>query len=115
MSSPSKTSFNYALIFFLVALSALVVAESSFFRPKYNYILPAKLATLEAHGMGKIHEITERNRRVLAGSNHISYGALTANKVPCSNRGQSYYNCGASGKANPYQRGCSAATRCARH
>lgn len=117
MASPSKRSFSFGLIFLIVGLSALVVAESSYFRLKQNYLLPVptKLATPDAHGMGKIHEITERQRRVLAGSNHISYGALSANKVPCSNRGQSYYNCGAPGRANPYKRGCSAATRCARH
>lgn len=54
-------------------------------------------------------------RRFLGGGGHISYDALNANKVPCNQRGNSYYNCGASGKANPYQRGCTAATRCARH
>ena len=114
MSSPNKMSSNYVLLFFLVAFSALAVAESSYFR-KNSVILPHKLATPDAHGMGKVHEITERHRRVLAGSSHISYSALSANKVPCNNRGQSYYNCGATGKANPYQRSCTAATRCARH
>ncbi|KAK1368685.1 hypothetical protein POM88_034777 [Heracleum sosnowskyi] len=115
MSSPFKPSFSSALIFFIVALSAAVVAESAYFRLKNNYVLPIKLGTPEAHEMGKIHEITERNRRVLAGTSHISYDALNANKVPCGNRGQSYYNCGAAGRANPYQRGCSAVTRCARN
>ncbi|KAL1805611.1 hypothetical protein DCAR_0831353 [Daucus carota subsp. sativus] len=54
-------------------------------------------------------------RRFLGGNSHISYSALTANKVPCNQRGNSYYNCGATGKANPYHRGCTAATQCARH
>ncbi|KAK3189716.1 hypothetical protein Dsin_029277 [Dipteronia sinensis] len=58
---------------------------------------------------------TESNRRILAGTQkYISYGALRRNTVPCSRRGASYYNCRASGQANPYTRGCSAITRCRR-
>ncbi|KAL3833335.1 hypothetical protein ACJIZ3_008071 [Penstemon smallii] len=49
---------------------------------------------------------------------YISYGALTANRVPCPPRsGRSYYthNCyGARGPVHPYTRGCSAITRCRR-
>ncbi|KAL1821557.1 hypothetical protein ACET3Z_016426 [Daucus carota] len=57
---------------------------------------------------------SESARRNLAASAHISYSALIANRIPCSNRGNSYYNCGATGRANPYLRGCTTATRCAR-
>ncbi|GLJ12127.1 hypothetical protein SUGI_0184890 [Cryptomeria japonica] len=50
---------------------------------------------------------------------YISYGALAANRVPCSPRsGRSYYtrNCHrARGPVNPYHRGCSAITRCRRY
>ncbi|TKW24810.1 hypothetical protein SEVIR_3G074400v4 [Setaria viridis] len=48
---------------------------------------------------------------------YISYAALRADQVPCNQRGRSYYsNCGASQQpANPYRRGCSAITRCARN
>ncbi|PNT70127.1 hypothetical protein BRADI_2g06280v3 [Brachypodium distachyon] len=47
---------------------------------------------------------------------YISYGALKADQVPCNKRGQSYYtNCANMKQANPYQRGCSAITRCARN
>uniref|UniRef100_A0A803KSB4 Uncharacterized protein n=1 Tax=Chenopodium quinoa TaxID=63459 RepID=A0A803KSB4_CHEQI len=49
---------------------------------------------------------------------YISYGALSANRVPCPPRsGRSYYthNCfAAHGPANPYTRGCSCITRCRR-
>ncbi|XP_021714317.1 protein RALF-like 34 [Chenopodium quinoa] len=49
---------------------------------------------------------------------YISYGALSANRVPCPPRsGRSYYthNCfAAHGPANPYSRGCSCITRCRR-
>ncbi|KAJ6852889.1 protein RALF-like 34 [Iris pallida] len=49
---------------------------------------------------------------------YISYGALSANRIPCPPRsGRSYYshNCyRASGPVRPYSRGCSVITRCRR-
>ncbi|KAI3760930.1 hypothetical protein L1987_51334 [Smallanthus sonchifolius] len=49
---------------------------------------------------------------------YISYGALSANRVPCPPRsGRSYYthDCWrARGPVRPYTRGCSAITRCRR-
>ncbi|KAF3776072.1 RALF-like 34 protein [Nymphaea thermarum] len=49
---------------------------------------------------------------------YISYGALSANRIPCPPRsGRSYYthNCyRARGPVRPYHRGCSAITRCTR-
>jgi len=58
---------------------------------------------------------SESNRRTLAGrQQYISYGALNANQIPCGNRGNSYYNCQERGRANPYSRGCSQITHCAR-
>ncbi|GFS46350.1 ralf-like 19 [Actinidia rufa] len=60
---------------------------------------------------------SESSRRVLAGQRqrYISYGALRANNVPCNKRGRSYYNCNQRGRANPYTRGCSYITHCARY
>ncbi|KAG8389471.1 hypothetical protein BUALT_Bualt02G0232800 [Buddleja alternifolia] len=55
---------------------------------------------------------TESNRRILATTKYISYGALQANNVPCSRRGASYYNCRPGAEANPYTRSCTAATQC---
>ncbi|GAA0151060.1 hypothetical protein LIER_09861 [Lithospermum erythrorhizon] len=55
---------------------------------------------------------SEINRRILATTKYISYGALQRNNVPCSQRGASYYNCRPGAQANPYNRGCSAITRC---
>ncbi|KAJ6974273.1 rapid alkalinization factor [Populus alba] len=55
---------------------------------------------------------TEINRRILATSRYVSYGALQKNNVPCSRRGASYYNCKNGAQANPYTRGCSSITRC---
>ncbi|CAI9118791.1 OLC1v1020401C1 [Oldenlandia corymbosa var. corymbosa] len=43
---------------------------------------------------------------------YISYGALFRDRVPCSRRGYSYYNCRPGRHVNPYVRGCSAITRC---
>ncbi|KAK1420481.1 hypothetical protein QVD17_22110 [Tagetes erecta] len=63
---------------------------------------------------GEMEMESESTRRILATSNYISYGALQGNNVPCSQRGASYYNCQSGGQANPYQRGCSTITRCAR-
>ncbi|KAG2263354.1 hypothetical protein Bca52824_070433 [Brassica carinata] len=57
---------------------------------------------------------SEINRRILATTRYISYGALRRNTVPCSRRGASYYNCRRGAQANPYSRGCSAITRCRR-
>lgn len=49
---------------------------------------------------------------------YISYGALSANRIPCPPRsGRSYYthNCfKARGPVHPYSRGCSVITRCRR-
>ncbi|KAL5556995.1 hypothetical protein UlMin_039231 [Ulmus minor] len=49
---------------------------------------------------------------------YISYGALSANRIPCPPRsGRSYYthNCfSARGPVHPYSRGCSRITRCRR-
>ncbi|XP_023000591.1 protein RALF-like 33 [Cucurbita maxima] len=55
---------------------------------------------------------SEINRRILAASRYLSYGALKRNSVPCSRRGASYYNCQPGAQANPYRRGCNAITRC---
>ncbi|KAL7220687.1 hypothetical protein ACSBR2_013550 [Camellia fascicularis] len=57
---------------------------------------------------------SEINRRILATTRYISYGALRRNTVPCSRRGASYYNCRPGAQANPYSRGCSRITRCRR-
>lgn len=54
-------------------------------------------------------EISRRGRQ-----RFISYGALERNSIPCSRRGQSYYNCRRHDKANPYTRGCSIITGCKR-
>ncbi|KAG1369835.1 protein RALF-like 34 [Cocos nucifera] len=70
---------------------------------------------------GELDEAAKDNRRALFWRRvryYISYGALSANRVPCPPRsGRSYYthNCyRARGPVHPYHRGCSAITRCRR-
>ncbi|CAL0313907.1 unnamed protein product [Lupinus luteus] len=59
---------------------------------------------------------SEANRRTLRGRRrYIGYNSLRANQVPCGSRGRSYYNCQQRGRANPYRRGCTAVTHCARN
>ncbi|KAL6657166.1 hypothetical protein ACP70R_004946 [Stipagrostis hirtigluma subsp. patula] len=48
----------------------------------------------------------------VGGGGFISYLVLLANRVPCDQRGASYYNCQPGAEANPYARGCSAITQC---
>ncbi|KAK9674464.1 hypothetical protein RND81_12G234400 [Saponaria officinalis] len=58
---------------------------------------------------------SETNRRQLAGRRrHISYEAMRRDRVPCNNPGQSYYYCRSNIRANPYKRGCTYITHCAR-
>ncbi|XP_054792459.1 protein RALF-like 19 [Prosopis cineraria] len=54
------------------------------------------------------------SHRSLVERRFISYDALKANQVPCGRRGRSYYDCNRRGNANPYRRGCTAITHCAR-
>lgn len=56
------------------------------------------------------------SRRTLGqGDQYISYAALSKDSIPCNRRGSSYYsNCAHSQQANPYTRGCTAITQCAR-
>ncbi|XP_074309325.1 protein RALF-like 33 [Silene latifolia] len=58
---------------------------------------------------------SEMNRRILITTQYISYGAMQANRVPCSKKGNSYYNCIPGGSANPYDRGCTSIARCGRY
>uniref|UniRef100_A0A7C8ZNF8 Protein RALF-like 34 n=1 Tax=Opuntia streptacantha TaxID=393608 RepID=A0A7C8ZNF8_OPUST len=65
-----------------------------------------------------IHETHGRRSLYWRRTYYISYGALSANRVPCPPRsGRSYYthNCfRAHGPVHPYTRGCSCISRCRR-
>lgn len=107
-------NFKPWLSFLLLALALAMVAEASSVHHEYGF-----------HGAAVVHDLigddnemlldSESNRRTLTGrQRYISYGALNANNVPCGNRGRSYYNCQQRGRANPYNRGCTQITHCAR-
>lgn len=70
------------------------------------------IAECMAEQNGEFDMDTEVNRRVLATTQYISYGALQRNTVPCSQRGASYYNCQPGAQSNPYSRPCTAVTQC---
>ncbi|KAI5355947.1 PREDICTED: RALF [Prunus dulcis] len=53
---------------------------------------------------------SEINRRILATSKYISYGAMQRNTVPCFRRGASCYNCQPGAQSNPYSSDCNAIT-----
>ncbi|CAL0300900.1 unnamed protein product [Lupinus luteus] len=103
------------LIFVLLALALMVAAEASTMHEFGRTVM----------NEGDIDLITDDNeflmssetaRRTLRGRRrYIGYNALRANKVPCGRRGRSYYNCQQRGRANPYRRGCTAVTHCARN
>ncbi|XP_074313423.1 protein RALF-like 19 [Silene latifolia] len=58
---------------------------------------------------------SESGRRQLARVRRfISNDALRKDRVPCNRRGQSYYYCRGNARANPYRRGCTYITHCAR-
>jgi hypothetical protein len=45
-------------------------------------------------------------------TNYISYGALEADYIPCSQNGDSSANCQTDAQANAYNRGCEAEEEC---
>ncbi|KAK9945556.1 hypothetical protein M0R45_011065 [Rubus argutus] len=104
------------LAFYFFFFTTTVIVNSSNSSNHGLSLVPAK-----ARCQGSIAECmaeeefdmdSEINRRILATTKYISYGALQRNTVPCSQRGASYYNCKPGAQANPYSRGCSAITRC---
>ncbi|KAK1583365.1 hypothetical protein Q3G72_023061 [Acer saccharum] len=105
------------LALLVLSFVAVAIQSSSAFDSSFNSLT----------SMGQDEELFEDNemlfdtdsarRQLKGGSRYISYGALKANQVPCNKRGQSYYNCQRSQRANPYTRGCSAitSTKCKRY
>ncbi|KAI3951451.1 hypothetical protein MKW92_006497 [Papaver armeniacum] len=78
----------------------------------------SELSSCEGSTVGECengHEFgmdSEISRRILETTKYISYESLKKNSVPCSQKGASYYNCKPGAQANPYNRGCSAITKC---
>ncbi|OIW20580.1 hypothetical protein TanjilG_15385 [Lupinus angustifolius] len=105
-------NFNLMLVLFLLALA--MVAEASEIQDiDINHV--TTIGDLIGDDNDELLD-SEVNRRTLRGrSRYIGYNSLRANQVPCGNRGRSYYNCQQRGRANPYRRGCTAVTHCARN
>ncbi|KAH7837773.1 hypothetical protein Vadar_017838 [Vaccinium darrowii] len=115
-------------LFLLLLFLAMVAESSSFNEASFGSIAHFDIGTLRSRSVstcnGQVGDCideeeemmmgSEGARRVLARQRYISYGAMRANNVPCSKRGQSYYSCSRKGRANPYRRGCSYITRCGR-
>ncbi|KAK8527333.1 hypothetical protein V6N13_085171 [Hibiscus sabdariffa] len=94
--------FAKVLFMFLILGSVMVAADEACSKSSIS-------------GHCKVEDPTETNHRRVAGEKrYISYKALNHNAVPCNKRGRSYYDCGRAGPVNPYTRGCSVITRCAR-
>ncbi|XAR58456.1 hypothetical protein NMG60_11013851 [Bertholletia excelsa] len=117
-SMASSSVFHRILIISSLVFAAVIVSATAGgdhhrwgLAPKTDGC-QGSLADCMAGGDGEFDMDSEINRRVLATTKYISYGALQSNTVPCSQRGASYYNCQPGAQANPYSRGCSTITRC---
>ncbi|CAI9102134.1 OLC1v1000354C1 [Oldenlandia corymbosa var. corymbosa] len=114
MSGSSSLSIALALCLLTTAvvLSTVCAGGEQFYdSADMGWLIPAG-SGLVGDAEAEFELDSESNRRILATTRYISYGALQRNSVPCSRRGQSYYNCRPGAPANPYTRGCSAITRC---
>ncbi|CAI9757034.1 unnamed protein product [Fraxinus pennsylvanica] len=103
------------LFLLAIASTMAMVAQSS----GTNDLFYGALISQDGHGsmdldVDELMMESESSRRQLYNSRYISYAALRKNNIPCNRRGNSYYNCKNRQKANPYRRGCTKATRCAR-
>ncbi|KAH6808454.1 ralf-like 33 [Perilla frutescens var. frutescens] len=96
----------------LLLSTAVAGGDFGWIPPQNPSACRGSIAECMGGGGGEFDMDSESNRRMLATSDYISYGALQADTVPCSRSGASYYNCQPGGEANPYTRSCSAATQC---
>ncbi|WOL00430.1 protein RALF-like 33 [Canna indica] len=97
----------------LLLIASTVVATSLFATSETN---PAMLyvAAGDLTGIGGFDLNSTFGRRLLQSQGYVSYDALQGDRVPCSRRSASYYNCRPDAQANHYDRGCSAITQCRR-
>ncbi|KAH6764267.1 hypothetical protein C2S52_013183 [Perilla frutescens var. hirtella] len=112
-------SFRAGLVFLAAALAAMAMVAHSGDHPIYfglggTYGFDQGLISESMDHLDQEMEYSDSARRQLGQAGYISYGALSRNKVPCNQRGQSYYNCRNHQNANPYTRGCTKVTNCAR-
>ncbi|KAI5650745.1 hypothetical protein M9H77_36750 [Catharanthus roseus] len=113
----SAILFTTMLSFYAVSVSASGSHELNYFFPVNNNPTAECRGSigecLTEDGDEEFQMDSESHRRILYWRRrYISYGALFRDRVPCSRRGRSYYNCRPGAPANPYHRGCSTITRC---
>ncbi|KAL8473219.1 hypothetical protein ACS0TY_029481 [Phlomoides rotata] len=129
MAFPKLSLFSLTLLFTILAAAAAQASDESAFQisaDTFDQWEAGITLSGEEIGEGIEEDFTIEgggpNRRSLFWKRlihyYISYGALSANRIPCPPRsGRSYYthNCyRARGPVHPYTRGCSAITRCRR-
>lgn len=104
------------IIFFLVLAMIIDPISSSSYDHKYRYTNFGHDFTSMFcdHAVAIAGSNTGARRILQAEDSYISYAALSADSIPCNVRGASYYDCSSHLEINPYRRGCSEITRCAR-
>lgn len=111
-------SFRVGLIFLMAALAGMATVAHSSDHPIYFGLGGSYGDGLVVESMDHLDQDmmmdSDSVRRQLGQAGYVSYGALNRNNVPCNQRGQSYYNCRDHQNANPYNRGCTRVTNCAR-
>ncbi|VAH43506.1 unnamed protein product [Triticum turgidum subsp. durum] len=108
-----------ALLALLAAAAAVASLPSPASAGELASMLLSRAAACDGEmvtGAGGAGEALRRSLVRKSTARYISYAALRADQIPCDKRGASYYiNCGSMQQANPYTRGCSAITHCARN
>lgn len=112
-------SLQVHIIFLAAALASLATAAHAAEHPFYagmtgSYGMGKGLVADSMDHIDQDMKMDDPIRRYLGSAGYISYGALARNKVPCNQKGKSYYNCRQHEAANPYNRGCTRITSCAR-
>lgn len=106
----SSSSFHFLLLL-VVSLVVVMISFSNTIEASGGHLEQGSWATVKPGGY-EFDMDSEILRRKLYSGYYICYQVLQSNFVPCSLRGQSYYNCNDGADANPYSRGCSAITQC---
>ncbi|XP_026419785.1 protein RALF-like 19 [Papaver somniferum] len=116
-------AFKVCTIFFLLAMACLIAESSISASPDDMVEGVTRSSTQTCNGL--IGECIDEENELMMDSKisrrslfqpkrHISYEALKKNRAYCGKPGMSYYDCHKPKQANPYTRGCSILTHCAR-
>ncbi|KAG6595448.1 protein RALF-like 31 [Cucurbita moschata] len=100
-----------------LCLLLMVVAAAppySYAAPDYAFFGGYAPAQLTEDGRRLLFQYGYDRTNKMYRRRYLSYEALTFNNIPCGRRGSSYYDCRKRRRINPYRRGCTAITGCAR-